>query len=392
MSQGGYTSEGYEAAAYSLMMLAPLESSCSACHRESNMSTDEVREKASLTSEDLAPVDAAIAVLGADHTVLSWNHRAESLTGYTLEALSGLDFIETFEPAKIMQQVLRRADAGEFPVNERLQLRTADDRHLPVEVQCAPLRSRGCSQTRMVLVIREVAAWQTWRPQDSRHLLLGQLAEAVSHEIRNPMNAIFLHADIVEEEVREQVPGDCTQIVQSLATIKLEVTRLHALIQDYLFLARLSDLHPAPVDLQALVENLVDEMHPQCVVRGVTLVLSGIDDLGEVALHQSLFRRALLNILQLLIEAMPQDATLTLGGDRTTSHVQLYIRDLGKVIPPEVWAALQVSLQAKMLEAADLRRYVAQEIITAHGGEIVVSDAAKEGMLYTITLPLDTTG
>jgi signal transduction histidine kinase len=241
-------------------------------------------------------------------------------------------------------------------------------------------------------VIREVAAWQTWRPQDSRHLLLGQLAEAVSHEIRNPMNAIFLHADIVEEEVREQVPGDCTQIVQSLATIKLEVTRLHALIQDYLFLARLSDLHPAPVDLQALVENLVDEMHPQCVVRGVTLVLSGIDDLGEVALHQSLFRRALLNILQLLIEAMPQDATLTLGGDRTTSHVQLYIRDLGKVIPPEVWAALQVSLQAKMLEAADLRRYVAQEIITAHGGEIVVSDAAKEGMLYTITLPLDTTG
>jgi PAS domain S-box-containing protein len=382
---------GHEAAAYSLIVLAPLESSCSACHRESNMSTDEVREKASLRSEELAPVDAAIAILGADHTVLSWNHRAESLTGYTLEALSDLDFIETFEPAKIMQQVLLRVDAGEFPVNERLQLRTADDRHLPVEVQCAPLRWLGCSQTRMVLVIREVAAWQAWQPQDSRHLLLGQLAEAVSHEIRNPMNAIFLHADIVEEEVRGPVPGDCTQIVQSLATIKLEVTRLQALMQDYLFLARLSDLRPAPVDLQALVENLVAEIHPRCVVRGVTVVLSGIDDLGEVTLHQSLFRRALLNILQLLIEAMPQEATLTLGGGRTASHAQLFIRDLGKVIPPEVWASLQVSLQAKTLEAADLQRYVAQEIIAAHGGEIVVSDAGKEGMLYTITLPLDTT-
>jgi signal transduction histidine kinase len=87
---------------------------------------------------------------------------------------------------------------------------------------------------------------------------------------------------------------------------------------------------------------------------------------------------------------MPQDATLTLGGSRTISHVQLYIRDPGKVIPPEVWAALQVSPPAKMLEAADLRRYVAQEIITVHGGEIVVSDAAKAGMLYTITLPLGT--
>ena len=61
------------------------------------------------------------------------------------------------------------------------------------------------------------------------------------------------------------------------------------------------------------------------------------------------------------------------------------------MIPPEVWAALQVSLQAKTPEAADLRRYVAQEIITAHGGEMVVSDAAKAGMLCTIALPLGTT-
>jgi hypothetical protein len=41
-----------------------------------------------------------------------------------------------------------------------------------------------------------------------------------------------------------------------------------------------------------------------------------------------------------------------------------------------------------MPEAADLRRYVAQEIMAAHKGEMVVSDAAKAGMLYTITLPL----
>jgi len=205
------------------------------------------------------------------------------------------------------------------------------------------------------------------------------------------MNAIFLHTDIIEEEVRQPTPGDGTQVMQSLATIKVEVTRLLALIQDYLFLARLSDIQRAPVDLRALVEDLVHEMQPQCVVRGVTLVLSGLDELGEVLLHQSVFRRALLNILQLLIEAMPQDATLTVSGRRTSRHVQLHIRDLGTMIPADVWAALQISLQAKTLDAADLRRYVAQEIITAHGGEMAVSTTPKVGMLCTITLPLGTT-
>jgi signal transduction histidine kinase len=220
--------------------------------------------------------------------------------------------------------------------------------------------------------------------------LFARLAESLSHEIRNPMNAIFLHADIVEEEVRQLTPGDSTQVMQSLATIKGEVTRLHALIQDYLFLARLSDLHPAPADLRALVEDLVHELQAQYVVRGVTLVLCELDDLGEVALHQSLFRRALHNILQHLIEAMPRDATLTLSSRRTPSHVQLCIRDLGKVIPIEDWDALQISPQATIPEAADLGKYMAREIMTAHGGELAVRDEPGTGMMCTITLPLGT--
>jgi PAS domain S-box-containing protein len=356
------------------------------------MSMDEVTEKASLPSEGGLSQDTAIAILSANHAMLSCNHGIETLTGYTLEALSNLNLVEIFEPAEIMRQVLLRVHADESPASVRLQLRTADGSRLPVEVQCAPLQSLACRKSRMLLVIREVTPLQGWRHREARLPLLGRLAGALSHEIRNPMNAIFLHADIVEEEVRQPTPGDCTQIEQSLATIKAELTRLHGLIQDYLFLARLSDLERAPIDLRALVEDLIDEMRPQCALRGVAIVLSGLDDLGEVALHQSSWRRALLNILQLLIEAMPRDATLTLSGGRTSCHVQLYIHDPENVIPPEVWAALQVSPGAKIPEAADLRKYVAQEIITTHGGEIAVSDAATSGRLCTIALPLGTTG
>jgi PAS domain S-box-containing protein len=354
------------------------------------MSTDETAEKASLRSTEIPPLDAAIAILAADDAVLCWNHRAESLTGYTREALGSLDLVGTFEPAETMHQVRLRVRGGEVAVNARLHLRTADGRRLPVEVHCAPLRSPDSSETQVVLVVREAAPLQAWGRDQGRLPLLGRLAGSLSHEIRNPMNAIFLHTDIIEEEVRQPTPGDSVQVMQSLATIKAEVTRLHALIQDYLFLTRLSDLQRAPVDLRALIEDLVYEMSPQWAVRGVTVVASGLDDLGEVTLHHSLFRRGVLNILQLLIDAMPPDTTLTLSGGRTGCRVDLHIHDLGKVISPEVWAAFRASLQAKPPEVAELRRYVAQEIIIAHGGEMAVSEAPEGGMRCTITLPQNT--
>src|SRR5262245_22036710 len=181
------------------------------------MSTDEVAEKSNLTLAGLLPLHDAIAILAADRSVLSWNHRAESLTGYSLEALGGLDLIGTFEPVEMMHQVLLRAQAGEFPVNERLHLRTADGRRLRVEVQIAPLRSLDCSDMHLVLVIREVVPLQGWSHSQARLPILGRLAGTLSHEIRNPMNAIFLHTDIVEEEMRQLTPSDSAQVMRSLA-------------------------------------------------------------------------------------------------------------------------------------------------------------------------------
>ena len=355
------------------------------------MSSGEVTATASSASADLQPLDAAIAILTANHLVMSWNPRAESMTGYTLEAVNQHELIQLFEPAEVMQQALLKAHAGQFPVDERLELSTADGRHLPVEVQCAPLQSLPGSEAQLVLVIRQVAPLQEWQRHKALVHVLGRLAGSLSHEIRNPLNAIFLHADIVEEEVRQPTPGDHTQVLRSLATIKAEGVRLQALMQDYLFLARLSDFHRAPEDLRALIEALILEMQVHCAARGVTLRLSGIDDLGEVAVHKSLLRRALFNIMQCLTDVIAENGTLTLHGRRASSHLHLSIHDSGKAIPADAWATFRTALQATNPEAGlDFGVYVAREIITAHGGEVAVTDAPGTGMVCTVTLPLGT--
>jgi signal transduction histidine kinase len=271
-----------------------------------------------------------------------------------------------------------------------MQLQASDGRHIPVEVHCQPLQSLGCSSTPIILAIREVVREPV---QDQRNVglsLLARLAGVLAHEIRNPMNAIFLHADIVEEEVRQPMLGDRPQVAQSLATIKGELMRLHGLMQDYLFLARLSSLQREAIDLGALVEEVVYDLHPQCAFQGVSLTLNGPEDLGEVALHQSAFRRALHSLLQLLLEALPRGATLSLSGVRTSCHVQLCIHDPNQAISPQTWEGLQATLWAKTPEPAELRTYVAQAIVSAHGGEIGLSANAQAGLMCVITIPLDT--
>jgi two-component system NtrC family sensor kinase len=83
---------------------------------------------------------------------------------------------------------------------------------------------------------------------------------------------------------------------------------------------------------------------------------------------------------------------LTLHGWRTISHVHLSIRDSGKAVPAEAWAGLQTSLQATNPGAGlDFGVHVAREIITAHGGEVTVTNEPGTGMICSVTLPLGPT-
>jgi nitrogen-specific signal transduction histidine kinase len=97
-------------------------------------------------------------------------------------------------------------------------------------------------------------------------------------------------------------------------------------------------------------------------------------------------------MLQILFEAVPRHTTLTLKGGRTSAHIHLQIHDLNRVIPPEVSAVLQRSLRATTPEPTDLRPYIAQTIVAAHGGEITICHDAKASLLCTVTLPLGAVG
>ena len=80
-------------------------------------------------------------------------------------------------------------------------------------------------------------------------LLLGRLAASMSHEIRNPLSAITLHIDLLQEELRQPVPPSADVLAESFTAITTQLARLHDLVHDYLSLARVATLERTPQDL-----------------------------------------------------------------------------------------------------------------------------------------------
>ena len=224
--------------------------------------------------------------------------------------------------------------------------------------------------------------------QRAQHFaLLGRLAAGVSHEIRNPLAALFLHVDLLEEELQQPTPESAVQVTQVLAEIRTQLARLDDLVQDYLTLVRTSQIERTPQDLGAALHAWAAEWQQLAMSQGVLLRLEGLEDLGPVALHASTLRRAILNLVQNAFDAMLQGGTLTLAGQRTATHIQIHVRDTGSGIPTQQLTKIFEPLYTTKPGGSGLGLYIVQEIVAAHGGTLTVESALGCGTTFTMTLP-----
>jgi PAS domain S-box-containing protein len=356
--------------------------------QESRTSPHEASEAQELVAEILPHTAAGIVVLTADMTISSWNSRAEEITGYSLEEVMAVGLVQLFEPVEVMQHIVYKVQEGLPTLGEYMHLRRADGQLVPVTVQCSPQRHLGANDCQVVVAFRELEPLQESLRRDEHLQMLGRLAGSLSHEIRNPLNAIFLHVDILEEELQRPTPDSYTQMLESLGEIKAEIARLDELVQDYLSLARLSDLRREPADLGALVEALAAEMQEQLEARSIVLHLEGLDQLGLLLLHRNALRRVLLNLVQNAMDVMPQGGTLTIHGERTTSEIHLKVQDTGGGIPEEQLPLLFTPFHTTKPDGTGLGLYVVRQVVEAHEGQITVSSEPGQGTTFTMTLPL----
>ena len=343
--------------------------------------TPALRELKRLFLPLMACAQDAVVIMNATGHILVVNSQIEHWFGYTPQELHGqsLELLIpyrspsgfSFSRSPIVTGLAvsgRRKDGQAFSVEMSLNSLVLEDELFVVcLIQNAAARAEEDATARRTELL----------------VILGKLAATVSHEIRNPLQALTLYLHTLEEDRKPS--GD---MAESFAVIKTELARMHNVVADYLSLARVPSVRLEPVDVRALIEDIAQEQHAKAATGRVTLYLEGMQTLGELPLHLFTFRRAVLNLVENAFDAMLTGGQLTLSGQRTAFHLVLAVQDTGVGMAATELPRLFTPLYTTKSTGTGLGLYVVQEIVKAHGGTVEAASILGEGSTFTIRLPL----
>jgi two-component system, NtrC family, sensor kinase len=217
---------------------------------------------------------------------------------------------------------------------------------------------------------------------------VGRVSAQITHEIRNPLNAISLNAELLADEIDRLDPAVPSREMRGLAqAIGREVDRLNAVTEEYLRFARL----PRPVfareDLNDLVGGLVQFVRPELSAAGVLLRTALAGSLPPVRADEGQLRAALLNLLRNSREAMPGGGEVTVSTRSFHGWVEVEVRDTGTGIPPEALPRIFDPFYSTKERGTGLGLAFAQQVVKEHGGTIRCHGPAEGGTSFVVSVP-----
>ncbi len=223
--------------------------------------------------------------------------------------------------------------------------------------------------------------------QAERLATIGKMAAHVTHEIRNPLSAIGLNVELLEEEVSAVGDKEPMALIQA---IKSEVDRLSRIAEQYLSVARRPQPRLEPERVDDLVRELCAFVRPELDRAGVALSVRADPDVPEIEIDEAQLRQALLNLIRNAREAMPKGGELTVevlrAGD-DPAGVEIRVDDTGAGVPEELRASIFDPFFTTKQRGTGLGLAVTREIVEAHHGTIACEPLAARGTRFRIALP-----
>jgi signal transduction histidine kinase len=239
-----------------------------------------------------------------------------------------------------------------------------------------------------VLVLRDlgpVRAVESLVGYAQKLAALGRLTSGVAHEVKNPLNAMRIHLELLRVRLPDPPPG----VVESLEVIAEEIQRLDRVVQGFLRFMRPQDVTLAPVELGPLVADVARVVEAEAGRAGVRTVLEIAPGLPPVTADAELLRQALQNLVANAIQAMPRGGTLTLATGRPSpGEVSVCVRDEGVGIPPEDVERIFRLYYTTKPQGSGLGLALVYRIVQLHDGRIDVDSTVGRGTAMTVTLPL----
>ena len=220
-----------------------------------------------------------------------------------------------------------------------------------------------------------------------RMATVGRLSLRVAHEVRNPIAAIELNAELLQDIVKER-PGTNMDEAGGLVTaIRDQVNTLDALTEEYLAFARFPKPHFEEESINHLLEELAAFLRPVATRQGLTINVANDPAAPMMEVDRPLLRQAVLNLLKNGMEALSRGGAITLGSRWDGEALEVFVSDTGSGITSEVAGRLFEPFFTTKPQGTGLGLSITRQIIEEHGGELTWRNGEGGGATFIIRLP-----
>jgi len=214
------------------------------------------------------------------------------------------------------------------------------------------------------------------------------LAAGVAHEIGNPLNSLNIHLQLLDRKLRK-VPTKVREDLQSVLDVaKGEIDRLDSIVQQFLGAIRPTTLNIGLENLNTLVRETVDFLHPEITDRNIRVEQRLRTDLPLAEVDRTQIKQAFFNIIKNAIQAMRSGGLLRVESALEDNFIRITFRDTGGGIPPANMSMIFEPYFTTKSGGSGLGLLIVRKIIREHGGEIDLVSHDGEGLEFSIRLPL----
>lgn len=220
-----------------------------------------------------------------------------------------------------------------------------------------------------------------------RFINLAALASGLHHEIKNPLTALSIHIQLLEEGLVNERAGE--RVAKHVGVLKTEVRRLNGVLESFRNFANLQHLTIQPTNVLELIESSVRLIRPQAAEQRVVVTLqhSG-GGLPAVPLDAEKFGQAVLNLLINALEAMPEGGRLTVVAEVADDELRMSVQDSGPGIPLEIRPNLFQPYFSTKDRGSGMGLALSEKLINQHGGRICFR-SGPAGTTFEVAIPVD---